>query len=121
MNNLKDISYLEMAYSLAYKAKGWTSPNPCVGAVIVKNGRITFFDWGDADITHPFVSLRTFFVSIEMSLELDDYEFTPEMAALLDIYLKPFGEFATKGELIRTQHILIQQELILNLNFHSQK
>ena len=34
MNNLKDRSYLEMAYSLAQKARGWTSPNPYVGAVI---------------------------------------------------------------------------------------
>jgi diaminohydroxyphosphoribosylaminopyrimidine deaminase/5-amino-6-(5-phosphoribosylamino)uracil reductase len=36
MSNLKDISYLQMAYSLAEKARGWTSPNPYVGAVIVK-------------------------------------------------------------------------------------
>lgn len=36
MNNLKDISYLQMAYALAEKAKGWASPNPYVGAVIVK-------------------------------------------------------------------------------------
>ena len=40
MKNLKDRSYLEMAYSLARKAKGWTSPNPYVGAVIVKNRTI---------------------------------------------------------------------------------
>lgn len=36
MNNLKDIFYLQMAYSLAEKAVGWASPNPYVGAVIVK-------------------------------------------------------------------------------------
>lgn len=69
------------------------------GNVLVRDGHITFFDWGDADITHPFVSLRTFFVSIEMALELDDYAFTPEMAALLDHYLKPFQKFASKKEL----------------------
>jgi diaminohydroxyphosphoribosylaminopyrimidine deaminase/5-amino-6-(5-phosphoribosylamino)uracil reductase len=40
MKNIADRSYLEMAYSLAQKAKGWTSPNPYVGAVIVKNGVI---------------------------------------------------------------------------------
>ncbi|MFN8460147.1 MAG: hypothetical protein U0X93_00015 [Anaerolineales bacterium] len=33
----------------------------------LKNGRITFFDWGDADVTHPFVSLRTRFVSMEIA------------------------------------------------------
>jgi len=69
------------------------------GNVLVKDGRITFFDWGDADVTHPFVSLRTFFVSIEISLELDDYAFTPEIAHLLDRYLKPFEKFASLDEL----------------------
>lgn len=32
--------YIKLALELAKKAKGLTSPNPCVGAVIVKNGRI---------------------------------------------------------------------------------
>lgn len=40
MNNSKDHEFLEMAYGLAEKAMGWSSPNPYVGAVIVKNGRI---------------------------------------------------------------------------------
>jgi len=40
MNNLRDIAYLQMAYALAEKAKGWASPNPYVGAVIVKNDSI---------------------------------------------------------------------------------
>ena len=36
----EDKKYISLAISLAVKAKGRTSPNPCVGAVIVKNGRI---------------------------------------------------------------------------------
>lgn len=40
MINTKDSSYLEMAYGLAEKAKGWASPNPYVGAVIVRGGTI---------------------------------------------------------------------------------
>lgn len=40
MNTFEDKTYLEMAFSLAQKAKGWTSPNPYVGAVIVKNKTI---------------------------------------------------------------------------------
>ena len=71
------------------------------GNVLVKDGRITFFDWGDASVAHPFTSLRTFFVSIENSLDLDDYSFTPEMAELLDIYLEPFQSFASKEDLLR--------------------
>ena len=70
------------------------------GNVLLKNGVITFFDWGDADVTHPFVSLRTFFVSIEIALELDDYSFTPEMSALLDLYLEPWQKFASKSALL---------------------
>ncbi len=70
------------------------------GNVLLKNGRITFFDWGDASVTHPFVSLRTLFVSIENSLKLDDYSFTSEMAALLDRYLEPWQKFASKDDLL---------------------
>ena len=40
----KDKSYLEMAYGLAEKARGWASPNPYVGAVIVRGGGIV--GWG---------------------------------------------------------------------------
>ncbi len=71
------------------------------GNVLINNGRITFFDWGDASVTHPFVSLRTFFVSIEIALKLDDYSFTPEMAALLDRYLEPWQKFASKEKLFK--------------------
>jgi hypothetical protein len=70
------------------------------GNVLLRDGRITFFDWGDASVTHPFVSLRTFFVSIENSLKLEDYSFTPEMSTLLDRYLEPWQKFAPKEKLL---------------------
>lgn len=69
------------------------------GNVLLKDRRITFFDWGDASVAHPFLSLRTFFVSIEMALNLDEYSFTPEMAALVDHYLAPWQTFASKNDL----------------------
>ena len=75
------------------------------GNVLLKDGRITFFDWGDGDITHPFVSLRTFFVSVEIALGLEDYAFTPEMAELLDLYLEPFQKFASKEELLNAYQV----------------
>ena len=72
------------------------------GNVLLKNGRITFFDWGDADVTHPFVSLRTWFVSMEISLKLDDWAPpTPEMTALLNRYLEQWEKFASKEELLK--------------------
>ena len=71
------------------------------GNVLIReDGRITFFDWGDASVAHPFVSLRTFFVSIEISLNLEEYTFTPEMAALLDLYLRPWQKFASTEDLL---------------------
>jgi len=70
------------------------------GNVLLKNGRITFFDWGDASVTHPFVSLRTFFVSMEIALKLDDWAPpTPEMIALLNRYLEIWEPFADQERL----------------------
>ncbi len=40
VKQLKDISYMKLALELAKKGLGWVSPNPMVGAVIVKDGRI---------------------------------------------------------------------------------
>lgn len=37
---MTDHDYMQMALSLARKAKGLTSPNPCVGAVVVKDGKV---------------------------------------------------------------------------------
>ena len=76
------------------------------GNILLKNGRITFFDWGDADVTHPFVSLRTFFVSMEIALNLDDYAHpTPEMITLRDRYLEQWEKFAPKKELLKAYHL----------------
>lgn len=38
MNTARDLAYMEMAYGLAEKARGRTSPNPLVGAAVVRNG-----------------------------------------------------------------------------------
>ena len=40
MNNVNDEYYMKLAIALAQKGCGYVSPNPMVGAVIVKNGRI---------------------------------------------------------------------------------
>jgi hypothetical protein len=70
------------------------------GNTLLRNGRITFFDWGEANVTHPFISLRTCFVSIEIALKLDNYAFTPEMGMLLERYLEPWQKFASKEKLL---------------------
>jgi diaminohydroxyphosphoribosylaminopyrimidine deaminase/5-amino-6-(5-phosphoribosylamino)uracil reductase len=40
----QDAEFLEMCYALAEKARGHTSPNPYVGALVVKAGEIV--GWG---------------------------------------------------------------------------
>ncbi len=41
----KDISFMKRALSLAAKGRGTTSPNPMVGALVVKNGKIISEDY----------------------------------------------------------------------------
>jgi len=41
----QDLAYLEMAYALAEKARGWASPNPYVGAVVVNERRIVGYGY----------------------------------------------------------------------------
>lgn len=42
---MNDQDYMARALTLAQKGMGWTSPNPMVGAVIVKDGRIIGEGW----------------------------------------------------------------------------
>jgi diaminohydroxyphosphoribosylaminopyrimidine deaminase/5-amino-6-(5-phosphoribosylamino)uracil reductase len=39
MSPARDLAWMEMAYGLAEKARGRTSPNPLVGAVVVATSR----------------------------------------------------------------------------------
>ena len=42
---MTDHDHMREALSLALKGKGFTSPNPCVGAVVVKNGKVVGRGW----------------------------------------------------------------------------
>ena len=42
---MKDEQFMHLALQLAQRGCGWTAPNPMVGAVIVKNGRIIGQGW----------------------------------------------------------------------------
>lgn len=42
---MDDLAYMRLALELAKQGEGWTSPNPMVGAVIVKNGQIIGKGW----------------------------------------------------------------------------
>jgi hypothetical protein len=57
-----------------------------------------FFDWGDASISHPFFSLRTVSVSLEITLEWEQN--SPAFNSLRDVYLEAWGEFGSADELL---------------------
>lgn len=42
---MNDTDYMNLALELARRGMGWTSPNPMVGAVLVKNGEIIGQGW----------------------------------------------------------------------------
>ena len=42
---MTDREYMERAIEMAGRGRGWTNPNPLVGAVIVKNGRVIGEGW----------------------------------------------------------------------------
>ena len=42
---MNDQDYMRRAIDLAKRGAGWTSPNPLVGAVIVKDGRVIGEGW----------------------------------------------------------------------------
>ena len=42
---MNDLDYMKLALALAERGSGWTSPNPMVGAVIVKEGRVIGRGW----------------------------------------------------------------------------
>lgn len=42
---MSDLDYMRLALELAERGRGWTSPNPMVGAVIVKAGQIIGQGW----------------------------------------------------------------------------
>ena len=67
------------------------------GNIFVQGDHFWFFDWGDASITHPFFSMRTVFVSLEISLGWP--EGSPKVNPLRDAYLKPWTALAPLTEL----------------------
>jgi hypothetical protein len=61
--------------------------------IFFKNDHYIFADWGDASLAHPFFSLRTVFVSLENSLEIE--EDTPLQHRLRETYLSAWNQIAS--------------------------
>ena len=60
-------------------------------------GRPVFFDWGDSVVSHPFFSLRTVLVSLEMSL--GEEEAAGVFGKLLPSYLEPWMRYSPLAQL----------------------
>lgn len=58
-----------------------------------------FGDWGDAGVAHPFFSLRTVMVSVEIVLDLPEGD--PSLAPLRDTYLESWARFGPPDVLRR--------------------
>jgi hypothetical protein len=58
------------------------------GNIFLNRSKYVFFDWGDSSVTHPFFSLRTAFVSVENTFDLE--EDAPQFTKLADAYLEPW-------------------------------
>jgi hypothetical protein len=67
------------------------------GNVLVHHGQLLLFDWGDACVSHPFLSLAVTlrFAAQATHHAVDD----PEILALRDAYLKPWSDRGSAAEL----------------------
>jgi hypothetical protein len=65
--------------------------------VFVGDGRHRFFDWGDASVAHPFLSL---FVPLRVvARELEAANGDPALHRLRDAYLEPWSDYGSPAEL----------------------
>jgi len=67
------------------------------GNVLVRDGRLAIFDWGDACVSHPFLTLAVTlrFAAQATTHAVDDRE----IAALRDAYLEPWSDRSSAAEL----------------------
>lgn len=73
------------------------------GNIFLQGQRPFFFDWGDASITHPFVSLRTVFVSVEITFDLPDGGAVN--LPFRDAYLRTWSHFAPTADVVTVFHL----------------
>ena len=67
------------------------------GSIFVRDGAYRFLDWGDACVSHPFITLTVTQRVIEIKHGLPIG--SPEIARIRDAYLEPFTIYAPRAEL----------------------
>jgi hypothetical protein len=76
------------------------------GQVSVKDGRYLLMDWGDACVSHPFLTLSVTLEGV-IAWGLDDVASSVETAPFRDAYLAPFAE-RYAGELTRAVDVALR-------------
>ncbi|WP_116453541.1 aminoglycoside phosphotransferase family protein [Blastococcus litoris] len=66
--------------------------------VFADGGAYRFFDWGDASVAHPFLSLLVTLRMAARALDLPDGD--PALRRLRDAYLEPWSSFGTPAQLL---------------------
>ena len=64
----------------------------------MRDGKFRFLDWGDACVSHPFLTLNVTLRVIELRHGLPPS--SPEIVRVSDAYLEPFTAFASHDELV---------------------
>ncbi len=67
------------------------------GNVFVTDGHHRFFDWGDASVSHPYLSLLVALRMAARALVLPSGD--PALGRLRDAYLEPWGSYGSPREL----------------------
>jgi hypothetical protein len=65
--------------------------------VFVGDGRYRFFDWGDASVAHPFLSLLVPLRVLARQLDVPNGD--PALRRLRDAYLEPWSDYGSPDEL----------------------
>jgi len=79
------------------------------GNVFVEEETYRFFDWGDASVTHPFLSVRVFWNSLFELLEEDtDENWMKKIAEFRPVYLDRWKDYAPADVLDRQLYLAEQ-------------
>lgn len=66
------------------------------GNIFIRNEKVTFTDWGESAVTHPFFTLVVMMRGVDNSIGTD---FSPESEQVRDMYLQHWTSYAPMDEL----------------------
>ena len=102
--NKKDVSWMKRAILLASYGRGKTSPNPCVGAVILDRNGVLISDGNTNDLYHPFEKMIER-ASMNTKLLPGDYlgSGTVGTGCILELRPENTSGWIKKGDVVRLE------------------